>query len=177
MKKNPAIRSIIVVEPSRMSGRIWIGDPCYVMKDREWDRMNQLMFESDGSGSNQMYEIEFADGKRYQFFVWHVGDDGEYSVMIQGAKLGSVGVDSCCLAFMPTELVDRLMEIYPDNQGIAGCVVTVPVPEIPESVSRGGVIGSVTVPHEEPEEPEESEEDRIARESCLDEYERDDEGL
>ena len=161
--KNPAVKAITVVDLSPMSGQIWIGDPCYVIRDREWNTIVRLMFGDDEYSMDQMYEIEFSDGKRFQFFIWHAGDDGDYAVMVQNSKIGEVCVDSGSLSFMPTELVDRLMAIYPDNSGLAGCVVTVSSPEIPEAISKGGVLGSVSVPCEDPmleeEEPEEEDTD------------------
>lgn len=170
--KKLAIKSIsaIEIDEIKMSGKIWIGDPCYVICGKAWSTMCELMFSGE---SGDCYQIEFTDGAKYQLFLWSTAyGDGGYPVRVQNEVVGNAAVDSGTLSFIPQELVDRLVLMFKDNCASAGVSITLGAPEVPEHSNGEGRIGSVSVPTDDIAEEDESDNEEAEIEALDDEEEK-----
>lgn len=116
-----------------MEGACYIGDPCYVFTDSQWDK---IMEETNVFGAGDNTDIKF-DGT---FFVdgieCAVADtaygDGVYDVRVNGEFLTSIGVDAGCIAIIPINAI-------PDSMLREACRLGVIVDQgyIPVSAENG----------------------------------------
>lgn len=101
----------------QFNGRIWIGDPCYVIPDKEWlTFLDVLWSASDEDG----VVINTPKGN---FFVWGTAyGDGEYPVERSSENIGSCGVDSGLLCVMYYDTAYKLLKNKKELARL-GCIV------------------------------------------------------
>ena len=103
---------------------IYVGDPCYVFTDSEWD---EIMAETNVFGFGDNHKIKFdgnfwANGRKCVVAATADGD-GSFLAYAGNAYIGTVGVDSGSIAAIPVSAISdemlreaaRLGFIVPDD--------------------------------------------------------------
>jgi hypothetical protein len=93
-------------------GKYLVVDPCYVIRDAEYDRLcNEV-------GNNEV--IVFSrDDVDVEVLVWHTRyGDGGYPVYLDGVRQGEAGVDSGLLALVPLDSVGSENKAGADSLGV-----------------------------------------------------------
>ena len=80
--------------------KVWLGDPCYAIRDEEWSDFVDMLTKLPYS---QGIDIEWKGVKMFVMSTEH--GDGEYDVRCGWRVVGSVGVDAGLLCVMPLEAV------------------------------------------------------------------------
>lgn len=121
------------------AGRYFIGDPCYVIRDKNWDEV--CKFDEDG-GIYRCLRLPF-------FMASTAFGDGTY----YDQSGHEYGVDSGCLGAVPMEMVDE------EGDLCLGRVVDFPAGLYIEYDGRSFDFGSLVVIDTNPEEDEDDEDD------------------
>lgn len=90
-----------------LSGKYWVGDPCYIFPDKEWSKLCSLMYpnhnEPEFDDSNTIRVVNVNGIHCYLFGTAH--GDGSYELKDSGNELAILGVDAGMLSMIPMELV------------------------------------------------------------------------
>lgn len=115
----------------RLSGKLWIGDPCYVVPDASWDDVCTQMFSGRFKDCSEYlfrsYGVEF-------FVAGTAYGDGCYPVYQNGIRIGSCGVDAGLLSAIPVELIEEWRKLDSRNGEPADLGVFVDVGPRPQQV-------------------------------------------
>lgn len=86
-------------------GKYWIGDPCYVYPNTEWqDFCNNLFDKERGKKCVDGIEMDYKD---VSFLVIGTAyGDGNYSLTQKDVEIASLGVDAGLLSIIPLHLVE-----------------------------------------------------------------------
>ena len=129
---------IVSDQPPVVQGRLYIGDPCYVIPDDLWSNFCKQM-SSDSFKESHQYYVQTLE------FDWFAANtaygDGVYPVKCNGRTIGQCGVDAGMLAAIPMQVLTLW-----DARPTLGVVVNVPEPT-PITVTRKGnwSIGNVSI--------------------------------
>lgn len=91
-----------------LTGDYWLGDPCYVFSDEDWQKLCSLMFEkgtADFDDSNSIRLVEVDGVACFLFGTAH--GDGCYALKDGRKKIADLGVDAGMLSMIPMSLVNR----------------------------------------------------------------------
>ena len=91
----------------------WIGDPCYVVPDDQWDAFcdNLMKFESRDENKDlprcYISRVEHEE-TGYVFHTWSTAyGDGSYRLMISNETVEMLGVDAGTLSVIPVGLIEH----------------------------------------------------------------------
>jgi len=92
----------------KLNGEYWIGDPCYVFSDEDWQKLVKLMFPThntpDFNDSNNIRVVD-VDGHLCYLFGTAYGD-GSYELLSHtAAEIDILGVDAGMLSMIPVTLL------------------------------------------------------------------------
>ena len=100
----------------KLKGKAWIGDPCYIINDKIWTELHGHVFPADWDtlGHRDGYVVKTSEG---DFFACATAyGDGSYPVekVADGVAkgIGDCGVDSGCLALVPSKLVKSFLKSH-----------------------------------------------------------------
>jgi hypothetical protein len=101
------IQKLEDVEPFRMKCNAYIGDPCYVIKDRAtWADLCDKMWDGKIDRTRDGAVVTTDKGK---FFICSTAyGDGCYPVNEGDSMVSEVGVDAGLLSIIPLELLDEV---------------------------------------------------------------------
>lgn len=92
---------------THLKGKYYVVDPCYIVPDHLWGECALEFWDWDATGGRGRGWIAFdLEGHQILAFGTAYGD-GVYSVKVRGDEIGSCGVDSGSLSFVPKELFDK----------------------------------------------------------------------
>lgn len=90
-----------------LSGKYWIGDPCYVFPDEEWQQLCKLMYPEGKADfeDRDIIRVVNVNGIHCYLFGTAYGD-GSYDLKDSGEDIAELGVDAGMLSMIPIELVN-----------------------------------------------------------------------
>jgi hypothetical protein len=115
----------------KLSGKLWIVDPCYVVPDELWNSVCGQMFSEKFKNCS---EYLFRSCGMDFFVIGTAYGDGTYPVYRNGVRIGSCGVDAGLLSAIPVELVQIWRNIDSSNQAPEKLGVLVDVGDRPRQV-------------------------------------------
>jgi hypothetical protein len=85
----------------------YLGDPCYIIPDDEWDEFCQLTFEHNGSSGNHLDSVINWRGQEIE--IWSNGGDGTWSFYGLKTKnnVQEFGVDAGIFCVIDLEMLPR----------------------------------------------------------------------
>jgi hypothetical protein len=88
-----------------LSGKVYVGDPCYVINDSDWDHVCDLMINEDFDDRNKLRVFEINNVKSYWFGTAY--GDGCYSLLENKfpIPIAMLGVDAGLLSLIPVEIL------------------------------------------------------------------------
>ena len=89
-----------------LSGKVYVGDPCYVINDSDWDRVCDMMINEDFDDRNKLRVFEINNVKSYWFGTAY--GDGCYAFLLKSKfpiPIAMLCVDAGLLSLIPVEIL------------------------------------------------------------------------
>jgi len=86
----------------KVKGKLYIGDPCYVLSDEAYDQLLDVILRKDGCVATIKANGETAEMACHQTAY----GDGAYDCVTDSQYIGCCGVDSGLIGIIPFELLD-----------------------------------------------------------------------
>jgi len=82
-------------------GGFWVGDPCYILPDRDWPVFCEESFDYEENVALYDYDGE-------NFIAWDTKNgDGDYSLKVDNSTVKRLSVDAGMISVIPMSLVKK----------------------------------------------------------------------
>ena len=134
---NTTDEDVTITAEISFNGTVWIGDPCYIIPDKDWGAFLDTLWKGDDSGQI----IKTPKGYIYVWGTRH--GDGEYPVYRDRKEIGTCGVDAGLLCITYYDTAYKLLRNKRELARLGTIVED--VSGIPESSGGNMTIGDITV--------------------------------
>lgn len=92
----------------RLVGDYWVGDPCYVFSEKDWDELCNQMFPNGQQlfDDSEQVRVVLVDGN-YCFLFGTSFGDGVYPLRKETWEIAELGVDAGMLSMIPKKLLRK----------------------------------------------------------------------
>lgn len=123
-----------------LNGKFWIGDPCYIFPDTEWQELCNLMFPNDSNeadfNDSETVRVVEIEGETCYLFGTAYGD-GVYPLVVDGKMVDELGVDAGMLSVIPMNLVRKRSNGWSKSKQFGVNNFTIDVKDAKISVKNG----------------------------------------
>lgn len=128
------------------AGKYWVGDPCYIYPDKQWQELCRNILNED----QIVYEGFFIGSTAY--------GDGGYPIFCKNVQMGRLGVDAGLLSVIPLSIAQKWPEWKKRKH--LGVEITVTADSVIEYSNGNFEFGDFRVITSDDNEVSEDDEDR-----------------